>query len=167
MEEPDRVRAMLEAVAEDVDDPLGADGTLEPGEELATGGARRVEREGVGELRLGGAEEAAELDEVDAVLAVVVGRVAEEPAGAAGDGERGVGGDVGGERRSGRPVMARTMRASRAFSDVSVLMRRPPPGGRSCRGRPRRGSRRRRRGARRRWARRGGRRRPRGRRAGR
>ena len=75
--------AVLDAVAEDVDGAAFGDLALEAGEELAAGGAVLVEAEGGGGVGLGREEEGAELDEVDAVLAVVVVVVAGRPAYAA------------------------------------------------------------------------------------
>ena len=72
VEEVEIVGAVLDAVAEDFDGAAFGDLALEAGEELAAGGAVFVEAEGGGCVGLGGVEERAELDEVDAVLAVVV-----------------------------------------------------------------------------------------------
>ena len=62
-----------------------------------------AERERVEEILLRRQHEAAELDEVDAVVAVVVVRIAEQPAGAAGDGSGGLGRDVLGREQIGVP----------------------------------------------------------------
>ena len=104
VEEVEVVGAVLHAVAEDVDGAVFGDLALEAGEELAAGGTVFVEAEGGGGVGLGGVEEGAELDEVDAVLAVVVVVVAGGPAyaavgagwfadGAAGGGIAGVAGE--------------------------------------------------------------------------
>ena len=104
VEEVEVVGAVLDAVAEDGDGAAFGDLALEAGEELAAGGAVLVEAEGGGGVGLGGVEEGAELDEVDAVLAVVVVMVAGGPAdaavggggfadGAAGGGVAGVAGE--------------------------------------------------------------------------
>ena len=68
-------------------------------------GRVRLERELLDELGLRGLQEATELDEVDAGAAVVVPRVAEQPAGAASTGGEVSLGTYGGESRSIRPVM--------------------------------------------------------------
>ena len=75
--------AVFDAVAEDGDGAVFGDLALEAGEELSAGGAVLVEAEGGGGVGLGGVEKGAELDEVDAVLAVVIVMVAGGPAGAA------------------------------------------------------------------------------------
>ena len=82
VEEVDVVGAVLDAVAEDIDRAALRDLALETGEELAAGGAVLVEAEGGCGVGLGGVEEGAELDEVDAVFAVVVAMVAGGPADA-------------------------------------------------------------------------------------
>ena len=73
---------------------------LEAGQELAAGGAVFVEAEGRGGVGLGGVEEGAKLDEVYAVLAVVVAVIAGGPAyaavGAAGFADGAAGGGVAG-----------------------------------------------------------------------
>ena len=104
VEEVEVVGAVLHAVAEDGDGAVFGDLALEAGEELAAGGTVLVEAEGGGGVGLGGVEEGVELDEVDAVLAVVVVVVAGGPAyaavsggwladGAAGRGVAGVAGE--------------------------------------------------------------------------
>ena len=106
-----------------VDGAAFGDLTLEAGEELAAGGAVFVEAEGGGGVGLGGVEEGVELDEVDAVLAVIVVMVAGGPADAAvgrGGGVRRRCGRKGGSQ--GSPVRALQMRRSRPRSDRSVLM---------------------------------------------
>ena len=89
---------MLDAVAEDIDGAAIGDLALKADEELAAGGAVLVEAEGGGGVGLGGVEEGAELDEVDAVLAVVVVVVAGGPAyaavGAGGFANRAAGGGI-------------------------------------------------------------------------
>ena len=83
VEEVEIVGAVLDAVPEDFDRAAFGDLALETGEELAAGGAVFVEAEGGGGVGLGGVEKGAELDEVDAVFAVVVVMVAGGPADAA------------------------------------------------------------------------------------
>ena len=83
VEEVEVVRAVLDAVAENIDGAALRDLALQAGEELATGGAVLVESESGGRVGLGGVEEGAQLDEIDAVLAVVVVMVAGGPADAA------------------------------------------------------------------------------------
>ena len=72
VEEVEVVGAVLDAVPEDVDRAALRDLALKAGEELAAGRAVLVEAEGGRGVGLGGVEEGAELDEVYAVLAVVV-----------------------------------------------------------------------------------------------
>ena len=86
-------------------------------------GQSSVEAEGGGGIGLGGVEEGAELDEVDAVLAVVVVMVAGGPAYAAvgaGGGSPTVPCREGGSQ--GSPVRALQMRRSRPRSVRSVVM---------------------------------------------
>ena len=83
VEEVEVVGAVLDAVPKDIDGAAFGDLALEAGEALAAGGAVFVEAEGGGGVGLGGVEEGAELDEVDAVFAVVVVMVAGGPAYAA------------------------------------------------------------------------------------
>ena len=83
VEEVEVVGAVLDAVAEDIDRAALRDLALETGEELAARGTVLVEAEGGGGVGLGGVEEGSELDEVDAVLAVVVVMVAGGPTDAA------------------------------------------------------------------------------------
>jgi hypothetical protein len=87
-EQRDIVLAVLHPVAQQVDHAAGGDLVLEAGEELATGGAVCVQRKCRHQLGLGGEQEAAELRQVDAVFAVVVSRIAEQPARAARDRDR-------------------------------------------------------------------------------
>ena len=83
VEEVEVVGAVLDPVAQDVDGAALADLALEAGEKLAARGAVLVEPESGGSVRLGGVKESAKLDQVDAVLAVVVVMVAGGPADAA------------------------------------------------------------------------------------
>ena len=122
VEEVEVVGAVLDAVPEDIDGATLGDLALEAGEELAAGGAVLVEAEGGGGVGLGGVEEGAELDEVDAVLAVVVVVVAGGPVDAAvgAGGVRRRCGRMGGSQ--GSPVRAWQMRRSRPRSVRSVVM---------------------------------------------
>ena len=83
IEEVEVVGAVLDPVAQDIDGAALADLALEAGEKLAACGAVFVEADSGSGVRLGGVEEGAELDQVDAVLAVVVVMVAGGPADAA------------------------------------------------------------------------------------
>ena len=65
-------RPVLDAAAQHVDGAALGDLSLQPGEELAPGGAVLGERQRFGGLGPGRAQEGRELGEVDAVLAVVV-----------------------------------------------------------------------------------------------
>ena len=76
VEEVEVVGAVLDPVAQDVDRAALADLPLEAGEKLAAGWAVFVEADSGSGVRLGGVEEGAELDQVDAVLAVVVVMIA-------------------------------------------------------------------------------------------
>ena len=77
------VRAVLDAVAQHVDGAALGDLPLQAGQELASRRAVLVQRQGFGDLRLGGVQEGGELDAIDAVLAVVVVGIAAAPADAA------------------------------------------------------------------------------------
>ena len=121
VEEVEVVGAVLDAVAEDGDGAVFGDLALEAGEELVAGGTVFVEAEGGGGVGLGGVEEGAELDEVDAVLAVVVVMVAGGPAYAAVGGGGFADGAAGGGSQ-GSPVRALQMRRSRPRSVRSVVM---------------------------------------------
>lgn len=77
------VGTVPDAVPERVDRAALVDLALKPGQELAAGRAVFVEAQRGGGVGLGGMEETAELDEIDAVLSVVVATVAGRPADAA------------------------------------------------------------------------------------
>ena len=83
VEEVEVVGAVPDAVAQDVDGAALGDLALQAGEELAAGGTVLVEAKGGGSVGLGCFEERLELDQVDAVLAVVVVMIAGGPADAA------------------------------------------------------------------------------------
>ncbi len=74
MEKGELVRAMLQTVPQQVDNSAFFDLPREPREELPTKGAAAVEGERLGGLRLGLAEEGAQLGEVHRELAVVIVR---------------------------------------------------------------------------------------------
>ena len=82
VEEVESVRTVSDAVAEHVYGSALAYLTPEAREEVAPCRAVVVETEGGGDIGLGCAEEGGKLREVDAELAVVVGGIAAEPAGA-------------------------------------------------------------------------------------
>ena len=88
VEEFEVVGAVLDSVPEYVDGAALVDLALEAGEELAAGGAVLAEAESGGGVGSGGLEEGAELNEVDAVFAVIVVVVAGRPADAAVAGGR-------------------------------------------------------------------------------
>ena len=71
--------------------------------------------------------EAAQLDEIDAVVAVVVLRVAEQPASTAGDRDRGLGGGVLWREEIGMPGHRTDDQVFEAAFVVSVVTPRPPP----------------------------------------
>ena len=79
-EQVDPMRAVLDPVAQDVDGPALGDLPLQAGQELLPRRAVLAEGQQLGDVRLGRGEECGELDEVHAVLAVVVARVAAYPA---------------------------------------------------------------------------------------
>ena len=123
VEEVQRVRAVLDAVTEHLNDATLRDLALEPRKEAAPGGAFFREVQRFGDSRLCCAEEGGELGEVHAVLAVVVVGVAARPADPAV-----AGGQV--PRRSrplpgsqGWPVSEVQITRSRPRSLVSVVMR--------------------------------------------
>ena len=97
------MRAMLDAVAQNVDHAALADLALQAGEELATSRAVGVERQRFDERFLGSQEKAAQLHQVDAVLAVVVVRIAENPASAASYWSSGLGRNVFGRKHVRTP----------------------------------------------------------------
>ena len=66
-------------LAEDVDDAAASDLPFQAGEELTSGGVIVLERECCSDLGLGRVHERRQLDEIHAVAAVIVGRVALEP----------------------------------------------------------------------------------------
>ena len=88
------MRAVLDAVAQHVDHAALGDLALEPGEEAAARRAVAVERERLGERPAASPRGTPRAGRGRRVLAVVVVRVAEQPAGAAGDGSGGLGRDV-------------------------------------------------------------------------
>ena len=80
VEQREVVRAVPDAVAQHLDRaPLG-NLALQPRQELAPRRAVLVQRQGLGRLRLGVAQEGGELGEIDAPLAVVVEATATAPA---------------------------------------------------------------------------------------
>src|SRR5688500_3217733 len=81
-------------MAQDVDGTPLRDLTLETREKFAPRRAVDAQLQGLQDLVLGCHEEAAQLNEIDAVLTVIVARVTEQPAGAAGHRRRGLGCDV-------------------------------------------------------------------------
>src|SRR4051794_1718984 len=97
------MRSVLDPLTQDVDRAAFGDLALQAGQETAARGPVVVELQCVDQMLLRGAEKAAELDEIDAVFAVVVRRIAEEPTGAAGDGNGGLGGDMRGDEDVGTP----------------------------------------------------------------
>lgn len=74
---------MLHAVAQDVDYTPLADLSLQAGQKFSPHRAVLVEIEGLGRFRLRGLQEGSELYQVHGVFAVVVVRVAANPAAAA------------------------------------------------------------------------------------
>ena len=83
VEESQVMRPVPDAAAQHVDGAAPGDLSLQPGEELAPGGAILGERQRFGGLGPGRTQEGRELGEVDAVLAVVVVGVPAAPADAA------------------------------------------------------------------------------------
>jgi hypothetical protein len=83
VEEIERMPAVLEALAQQVDDAPPGDLALEPGQELEPRGALVVEVKGLGDLRLGGAQKVCQLREIHGVLAVIVVGITRDPPGAA------------------------------------------------------------------------------------
>ena len=83
VEEVKVVRAVLDAMAQDVDGAALRDLALESGHELPPGRAALIQRERFGGVRLRGVEERGELNEIDAELAVVVVGGAGDPPDAA------------------------------------------------------------------------------------
>ena len=80
VEQVDVVGAVPDAVAEHGNDAVFGDFPLQPGQELAAGGTVVVKLKRGSGVRLGGVEERAELDQVDAVFPVVIVTVARRPA---------------------------------------------------------------------------------------
>lgn len=79
------MRPVLEAVSEHLDGAAGLGLPPQVREELAPGRTVGVEGQGRDQRWLGRTQEGAELNEVDAVLAIVGRRVKEQPAGATRD----------------------------------------------------------------------------------
>ena len=79
IEQRDIMGPMLEAAAQDIDDPALGDLALKPGEEFLPAGGVLVEIERDDEQRLGCRDKRPELDEIDRPAAVVVVRVAAKP----------------------------------------------------------------------------------------
>lgn len=71
--------AVADARTQNIDCAAPGDFALQPGEELAPGRTVLVERERIGGIRLGLAQEGAELREIDAILAIVVMMIAAAP----------------------------------------------------------------------------------------
>ena len=86
VKEVELVRPVLDAVAQHVDHPALADLPLQPRQELAPRRAILGQVQRGGRLGLGDLQEDGELHQVDAVLAVVVVPVAQQPARAAVEG---------------------------------------------------------------------------------
>ena len=123
VEEVDVVRAVLDPVAQHVDDAALADLALQPREELAPRRAVLAEVERLGDVRLRLAQEGRELREVDAVLAVVVLGRAADPAGAVGRGPLTDSQSTASRPGSqGEPVSAVQISRSRPRSLVSVCV---------------------------------------------
>ena len=74
---------VLDALAQHSDGAALVDLALKAGEELAAGGAILTEAEGMGGVGLRDVEEGSQLDEVDAVLSIVVVMIAGGPPNAA------------------------------------------------------------------------------------
>ena len=88
VEQVEIVGPVPDAVAQHVDGAPLADLPLEPGQEPPSRGAGFGQAEGLRCFGLGGAQEAGELNQIDAVLAVVVVEVAAAPAGTGVGGRR-------------------------------------------------------------------------------
>ena len=112
VEEVEVVRPVLEPVAQDVDGAALGDLALQPRQELAPSGAVLAEVERLADVGLGRAQEGRELGEIDAVLAVVVARIAADPARAVGRRPLADGVGRAGARIAGR---AGQRRADQAF----------------------------------------------------
>ena len=95
VEQVEFVRTVPDAVSEDVDGAAFGDLALQPGKEPAASGAVFGQSQGRGGFGLGGVQEGAELNQVDAVLTVVVAVVAAGPAYAAVPGGRVADGAIG------------------------------------------------------------------------
>ena len=79
VEEVQFMSAVLDAVTEHVDGAAPGDLTLQPGQEAAAGRTVFMEGERFSDFRLGCVQENRELDQIDAVFALVVVRVAATP----------------------------------------------------------------------------------------
>src|SRR5579862_5705949 len=97
------VRPVFDPMAQDVDYATLGDFTLQTREKLLARWAIRLELQGLDEMLLGRHEESPQLQEVDAELPVVVIRIAQKPADAARNGNRGFGRDVCGNEDVGTP----------------------------------------------------------------
>ena len=111
VEEIQMVRAMLDAMAQDVDGAALGDLALQPREELAPGWAIFVQRQRFRGFGLCGAKERGKLNRIDAVFAVVVEPVAAAPTHAAVTGRR----FADGGRRGRLAGMPRERGADQAF----------------------------------------------------
>ena len=119
VKEVELVRPVLDAVAQHVDRPALADLPLQPRQELAPRRAILGQVQRGGRLGLGDLQEDGELHQVDAVLAVVVVPIAQQPARAAveraGCSDRSRRSPARGGVRTGSPAMAATIRLSGPF----------------------------------------------------
>src|SRR4051812_40343884 len=95
------MRSVFDAFPQDVDRAAFGALALQSREEGPARWPVGVELQGVDQMLLRGAQKAAELDEIDAVLAIVVRCVAEQPAGSAGDGNGSLRCDVRGDQNIG------------------------------------------------------------------
>ena len=95
------MRPVLEAVAEHVDAAAPGDLPLQSRQELAAGGTIDLQRQAIEGIGLGGHQEAAQLNEIDAVVAVVMGGISQQPTGATSHRHTGFGGGMGGHKNIG------------------------------------------------------------------
>src|SRR5271166_1450198 len=130
VEECDVMRAVLDAVAQDIDDPAPADLALEAGEELLAYRAVVVEIERRQQGRLRGRDEGAKLKKVDGPGAIIGFRIAEHPVvqtnerlGLLGKAGGGRGRDAAGHLVDDEGFQALFRRVGRHIASISVSPR--------------------------------------------
>jgi hypothetical protein len=103
VEELDLVGAVADALAQHFHHAALGDLFLQPGQELPAAGPIYGDRHGFGDLRLSGLQKTLQLHQINAVAAVVVSRLAQQPTGSATHRHSGWRGLVGRLQQVGAP----------------------------------------------------------------